>query len=81
MENSSGEGGASLNERIESLAMWVGTSVAAAFFSSLERCSCVNLSTSDSDDENEEEAKDRPLMFASANGDSAHCVSVDKLPV
>ncbi|CAL5400061.1 unnamed protein product [Camellia sinensis] len=38
-------------------------SVASTFFASLERCSCVNLTTSESDDENEEEAKDHPLKL------------------
>ncbi|KAJ8753457.1 hypothetical protein K2173_019856 [Erythroxylum novogranatense] len=44
---------------------WVGTSVATAFFASLERCSCINLSTSD-DAEDAEEAHDRPLMFSTS---------------
>ncbi|GLT41502.1 hypothetical protein SLA2020_155610 [Shorea laevis] len=43
------------------MASWVGTSVATAFFASLERCSCINLSTSD--DIEDSEAHDRPLMF------------------
>ncbi|PSS32981.1 Nuclease [Actinidia chinensis var. chinensis] len=79
MENSSG-----LNEKFDRLAIWVGTSVASAFFASLERCACVNLTTADSDDENEEEAKDRPLMFTSheMNADKASiCASVENLPV
>ncbi|PIN14454.1 hypothetical protein CDL12_12915 [Handroanthus impetiginosus] len=58
MENPS----SSYYDKVDGLARWVGMSVAAAFFASLERCSCVNLSTSDTDDENEE-AKDRPLML------------------
>ncbi|PWA58125.1 hypothetical protein CTI12_AA402930 [Artemisia annua] len=49
------------------MANWIGNSVASAFFTSLERCSCINLSTShdeyDEDNYNEEEAKDRPLML------------------
>ncbi|PUZ78353.1 hypothetical protein GQ55_1G445900 [Panicum hallii var. hallii] len=53
---------------MESWATWVGTSVASAFFASLERCSCINLSTDDDDDDRdeEEEAKDRPLILSSA---------------
>jgi hypothetical protein len=47
---------------MESWATWVGTSVASAFFASLERCSCINLSTDD--DRDHEEAKDRPLILA-----------------
>uniref|UniRef100_A0A2P2N0A3 Uncharacterized protein MANES_01G039600 n=1 Tax=Rhizophora mucronata TaxID=61149 RepID=A0A2P2N0A3_RHIMU len=45
---------------------WVGTSVATAFFASLERCSCINLSTSE-DAEDAEEAHDRPLMFSNSS--------------
>ncbi|CAN6238974.1 unnamed protein product [Urochloa humidicola] len=52
---------------MESWATWVGTGVASAFFASLERCSCINLSTDDDDDrDDEEEAKDRPLILSSA---------------
>ncbi|KAI8030357.1 hypothetical protein LOK49_LG01G01752 [Camellia lanceoleosa] len=73
-----------LNEKLDRLATWVGTSVASAFFASLERCSCVNLTTSESDDENEEEAKDRPLKLTNlqVNSDSTNNrSSVDNLPV
>jgi hypothetical protein len=35
---------------MESWASWVGASVTSAFFASLERCSCINLSTDDDDD-------------------------------
>ncbi|KAK9279629.1 hypothetical protein L1049_013308 [Liquidambar formosana] len=48
-------------DKLDRVANWVGTSVASAFFASLERCSCINLSTTDAEDE--EEAKDRPLML------------------
>ncbi|XP_077225901.1 uncharacterized protein LOC143859109 [Tasmannia lanceolata] len=48
-------------DKIDRMASWVGSSVASAFFASLERCSCINLSTTDLEDE--EEAKDRPLML------------------
>jgi hypothetical protein len=50
---------------MESWATWVGASVSSAFFASLERCSCINLSTDD-DRDDEEEAKDRPLILSSA---------------
>ena len=33
-----------------SFVTWVRTSVATAFFASLERCSCINLTTNDADD-------------------------------
>ncbi|GKU87910.1 hypothetical protein SLE2022_181780 [Rubroshorea leprosula] len=48
-------------EKLDRMANWVGTSVASAFFASLERCSCINLSTNDFDEE--EEANDRPFML------------------
>ncbi|KAJ0797481.1 hypothetical protein HanPI659440_Chr04g0174331 [Helianthus annuus] len=56
-------------DKIDRVANWIGNSVASAFFTSLERCSCINLSTShdeieDADDGyDDEEAKDRPLML------------------
>ncbi|KAE9451774.1 hypothetical protein C3L33_16342, partial [Rhododendron williamsianum] len=80
MDNSSGV----MNDKIDGWASWLGMSVASAFFASLERCACVNLSTSDSDDENEEEAKDRPLMFTNyqINKENAkNPSSVNDLPV
>ncbi|PSS32302.1 40S ribosomal protein [Actinidia chinensis var. chinensis] len=73
-----------LNEKLDLLAMWVGSSVASAFFASLGSCACVNLTTSESDDEDEEEANDRPLMFTNhqINVDNANNrTSVDDLPV
>lgn len=48
-------------DKLDRMATWVGASMASAFFAWLERCSCINLSTTDFDDE--EEAKDRLLMF------------------
>lgn len=51
---------ASCYEKVDGFARWFGTSVAAAFFASLERCSCVNV---DADGEDDEEAHDRPLML------------------
>ncbi|KAF3666164.1 hypothetical protein CQW23_07897 [Capsicum baccatum] len=75
-------------EKLDGLARWFGTSVASAFFASLERCSCVNLNTDDEDDENEEEAKDRPLMVSnlpshldSSPPAATNPASVEKLPV
>ncbi|KAG1359582.1 hypothetical protein COCNU_08G010280 [Cocos nucifera] len=52
-------------EKLDRMANWVGASVSSAFFASLERCSCINLSTTDNEDEvKAEEARDRPLMLA-----------------
>ncbi|KAD3069047.1 hypothetical protein E3N88_36927 [Mikania micrantha] len=53
-------------DKIDRVANWIGNSVASAFFTSLERCSCINLSTSHDefdDGDDDEEAKDRPLML------------------
>ncbi|KAK4397266.1 hypothetical protein Sango_1563200 [Sesamum angolense] len=48
----------------DKLACWVGSSFATAFFASLERCSCINLSTDDDDDDdNADEANHRPLIL------------------
>ncbi|XVE58333.1 hypothetical protein DITRI_Ditri04bG0161500 [Diplodiscus trichospermus] len=52
---------------------WLGTSVAHAFFASLERCSCINLSTSD--DAEDSEAHDRPLMFTNCSSISSSVTS------
>ncbi|KAH1089795.1 hypothetical protein J1N35_017052 [Gossypium stocksii] len=52
---------------------WLGTSVAQAFFVSLERFACINLSTSD--DAEDSEAHDRPLMFSSFNSVSSSVIS------
>ncbi|KAL5230970.1 hypothetical protein ABZP36_029746 [Zizania latifolia] len=53
--------------KLEGYAIWVGVSVASAFFASMERCSCIHLHTVDDDDGDDydpEEAKDRPLMLS-----------------
>ncbi|KAI5060371.1 hypothetical protein GOP47_0024791 [Adiantum capillus-veneris] len=46
--------------KLERLAVWVGGSLASAFFASLERCSCINLETTDADED--EEADGKPLI-------------------
>ncbi|KAG2312318.1 hypothetical protein Bca52824_023875 [Brassica carinata] len=52
-------------EKLDQAASWVSTTVISAFFASLERCACVNLSTSDDDDDNEE-SHNRPLALSAA---------------
>ncbi|KAK7292828.1 hypothetical protein RJT34_15682 [Clitoria ternatea] len=50
-------------DKLDRMANWVGTNVASAFFASLERCSCINLSTTDIDDDtNSNINDDRPLI-------------------
>ncbi|KAE9587251.1 hypothetical protein Lal_00004422 [Lupinus albus] len=53
------------------MASWIGTNLATAFFASLERCSCINLSTSDDND-------DAPLIFSASSSSVAFS---DQLPV
>ncbi|KAJ0980352.1 hypothetical protein J5N97_008607 [Dioscorea zingiberensis] len=48
---------------IDRVASWVGNGVAAAFFASLERCSCINISTNDDRDDD----KDFPLIHDDGN--------------
>uniref|UniRef100_A0ACD5YY82 Uncharacterized protein n=1 Tax=Avena sativa TaxID=4498 RepID=A0ACD5YY82_AVESA len=60
-----GGGGIMTFEKLERYAIWLGGGVAAAFFSSMEQCSCIHLHTVDDDgDDDPEEAKDRPLMLS-----------------
>ncbi|CAF2125180.1 hypothetical protein BRARA_C02646 [Brassica rapa] len=56
-------------EKLDQAASWFGATVISAFFASLERCSCVNLSTFDDDDDDEddnEESNSRPLALSAA---------------
>ncbi|XP_018458779.2 uncharacterized protein LOC108829660 [Raphanus sativus] len=56
-------------EKLDQAASWVSTTVISAFFASLERCACVNLSTSDDDDDDDdynEESHNRPLALSAA---------------
>ncbi|KAF9669089.1 hypothetical protein SADUNF_Sadunf14G0071500 [Salix dunnii] len=57
-------------ESLNRVANWEGTNVAAAFFASLERCSCINLNTTEL--EEDVEAKDRPLMLTKPTSHDHH---------
>ncbi|KAI0519994.1 hypothetical protein KFK09_007459 [Dendrobium nobile] len=46
---------------------WMSSSISSAFFASLERFSCINLSTSDLNEDIDEEAKDLPLVHSAQN--------------
>ncbi|KAL4296957.1 hypothetical protein GQ457_12G006710 [Hibiscus cannabinus] len=52
---------------------WLGTSFVQAFFISLERFACIDLTTSD--DAEDSEAYDRPLMFSSFRSVSSSVIS------
>ncbi|KAF5743777.1 hypothetical protein HS088_TW08G00364 [Tripterygium wilfordii] len=51
-------------EKLDRVASWVGTNVASAFFASLERCYCINLSTTDPDEDDDDTKDLRPLMLS-----------------
>ncbi|XP_020580444.1 uncharacterized protein LOC110024676 [Phalaenopsis equestris] len=61
-----GSGAASCT-KLEGMAIWIGTGLASAFFASLERFSCINLTTIDHEDDMEDAEKDRPLMLSLQN--------------
>ncbi|KAF9689202.1 hypothetical protein SADUNF_Sadunf01G0067100 [Salix dunnii] len=50
-------------ENLNNVANWVSATVISAFFSSLERFSCVNVATMDPD-EDDDEAQDRSLALS-----------------
>ncbi|CAL0312565.1 unnamed protein product [Lupinus luteus] len=54
-ENNNVNGGIISKETIDHVATWVGSTVSSAFFSSLERFSCVNVTTSDPDDDDDDD--------------------------
>ncbi|XP_050378048.1 uncharacterized protein LOC126795248 [Argentina anserina] len=72
-------------ETIDQVAGWVSATVSSAFFSSLERFSCVNVATVDADDDDDDEADHRPLSLTNlAHPDqqqSHHPNDVAQLPV
>ena len=45
-------------EKIDQMATWVGSTVSSTFFSSLERFSCINISTTDPDDDDDDDYHD-----------------------
>ncbi|RZC54729.1 hypothetical protein C5167_013596 [Papaver somniferum] len=52
--------------KIDGVAMWFINGVVAAFFGSLERCSCINIDTKEEDD-NGINANDLPLIYNDGN--------------
>ena len=50
--------------RLDGVAMWLVNGVTAAFFASLERCSCIRIATADDDGD---DANDLPLIFNDGN--------------
>lgn len=52
---------------LDRVAGWVGGGIAAVFFASLERCSCVNVRTQDDLLDDEQRDSEAPLMFDDGN--------------
>ncbi|CAL4935235.1 unnamed protein product [Urochloa decumbens] len=68
----SSQGHGSCGWPLDRVAGWVGGGIAAVFFASLERCSCVNVRTHDDDLlDDEQRDSEAPLMFDDGNGDSS----------
>ncbi|KDP25251.1 hypothetical protein JCGZ_20407 [Jatropha curcas] len=68
-------------DNLNQVATWVSTTVISAFFSSLERFSCVNIATFDPDEDDfEDEEKDRPLALTN-NPHQSEDDDVANLPV
>lgn len=53
-------------EKIDQVAFWLGSTLSSAFFSSLERFSCVNLATNEAEDDGEDEYADVDVEFDDA---------------
>ncbi|KAJ7945081.1 UDP-N-acetylmuramate--L-alanine ligase [Quillaja saponaria] len=74
-------------EKIDQMATWVGSTVSSAFFSSLERFACVNVSTSDPDNDDHDDddgANDRHFTVTNPTTDNVnghHPNDVANLPV
>ncbi|KAH6770968.1 hypothetical protein C2S52_015771 [Perilla frutescens var. hirtella] len=71
---------ASSHGKVDGIARWFGTSVVAAFFASLERCSCVNVDADGGEDD--EESNDDSLMittFYSFNSTSSSSIAVNHI--
>jgi len=68
---SSGQGHGCGWPPLDRVAGWVGGGIAAVFFASLERCSCVNVRTHDDLLDDEQRDSEAPLMFdVDGNGNS-----------
>ncbi|CAN4122530.1 unnamed protein product [Withania somnifera] len=50
--------------KLDGMAMWFINGVSAAFFASLQRCSCIRIATHEDEGE---DANDLPLMYSDGN--------------
>ncbi|OEL25238.1 hypothetical protein BAE44_0013744 [Dichanthelium oligosanthes] len=65
---SSGGQGHGCGWPLDRVAGWVGGGIAAVFFASLDRCSCVNVRTHDDLLDDKQRDSEAPLMFDDGNG-------------
>uniref|UniRef100_A0A2P2PM76 Uncharacterized protein n=1 Tax=Rhizophora mucronata TaxID=61149 RepID=A0A2P2PM76_RHIMU len=63
---------------LNNVANWVSATVISAFFSSLERFSCVNVATTDPDDDDDNEI---PLALSTNPRQNDHDDNLASLPV
>ncbi|KAK4348299.1 hypothetical protein RND71_031054 [Anisodus tanguticus] len=61
-------------EKFDGMAMWFINCVSAAFFASLERCSCIRIAT-------HEDANDLPLMYNDDNYGISSSSSCSRRPI
>ncbi|KAF7816673.1 uncharacterized protein G2W53_030642 [Senna tora] len=54
------------SETFNGMANWFGSSLASAFFASLDRWSCVNVSTSDDVDDDNEDDNDSSVILSNS---------------
>uniref|UniRef100_A0A0E0KHD2 Uncharacterized protein n=1 Tax=Oryza punctata TaxID=4537 RepID=A0A0E0KHD2_ORYPU len=65
------QAGGSCGRPLDRVAGWVGGGIAAAFFASLERCSCVNVRTHDELDDEMRDSEAPLIMFDDGSGNAA----------
>uniref|UniRef100_A0A5K1GTW0 Uncharacterized protein n=1 Tax=Nymphaea colorata TaxID=210225 RepID=A0A5K1GTW0_9MAGN len=66
--------------RIDRVALWLGSTIATFFFSTLDRCSCINIPTADDVDDGTGEAKTAPLIPRSEVGTEPFATSTAESP-
>ncbi|XP_028774707.1 uncharacterized protein LOC114731655 [Neltuma alba] len=69
-------------EKIDQMTLWLGSTLSSAFFSSLERFSCVNVSTHDADcDADDDDAVEIQNSASAAKSTGPQVKDVSDLPV
>ncbi|KAK4262932.1 hypothetical protein QN277_028422 [Acacia crassicarpa] len=82
MENTNNNNNIVSREKIDQMALWFGSTLSSAFFSSLERFSCVNVSTDDADcDDDDDNVFEVQNSAAAAKSTDPQVKDVSDLPV